>query len=66
MHSGQVQTKEEIGRMVGGLRGFPVTDTKCQDRGMPQGRHQGVCVGQLNGKEDLVDSPKSNFSSATV
>ena len=44
MHAGQVQTKKEIERMVGGLRGFLVTDTKCQEGGMPQGRQQGVCV----------------------
>lgn len=30
--------------MVGGLQGFQVTDSKCQEGEMPQGRHRGACV----------------------
>lgn len=30
--------------MVGGLNGFQATDSKCQGVGMPQRRHQGVCM----------------------
>lgn len=63
MHAGQVQTKKEIERMVGGLRGFRVTDTKCQGGGTP--RDTGQCE-KLVKKIWWTISQKPNCSAAAL